>query len=401
MLDYYDALQKLLSHAQPMAKKTTCPLEKASGLILAEELRVQYDAPMFDNSAMDGYALCDIDAGSWQLVGQVAAGDNASLVTLAPGQAVRIFTGAGIPHNTDSVVMQEKTSVNDNVLTLTAPVKAGANIRRQGEELRAGQVLLPANTLISAAAIGLIASQGYAEVPCYQPLNVSLFSTGDELTALGQPLAPNSIYDSNRPMLQSLLNKPAYLQVNHSKALPDDYNVIKENMLAAAKESDILICSGGASVGDKDYVKQVLTELGELQHWKLAIKPGKPFAWGQIGHCKVFLLPGNPVASFVTFLQMAFPAIKRFAGLDLQQAQPQAWRAKADFTISPNKQNRREFFRGTVTAKEDGIWATPFTGQGSHMISSCIGADAIIEVPAETSIEHGQWVTIFPLNRFD
>jgi molybdopterin molybdotransferase len=396
MRDYDEALTELLSQSAVIATPEQQSLNQATGRILAERLTVQYDSPMFDNSAMDGYALNDIHAGSWQIVGQVAAGDNASAITLQPGQAVRIFTGAGIPGNTDAVVIQENTSVSDKTLTLTQAVKAGANIRRQGEELTKGQTLVEKQTLLSPAVVGLIASQGIATVQCYQPLTVTLFSTGDELTAPDTPLAANRIYDANRPMLLTLLRQHAYLNVIDGGILPDDYDAIKDSMQRAAATSDIILSSGGASVGDKDYVKEVLTEIGQLQHWKLAIKPGKPFAWGHINACKVFLLPGNPVSSFVTCLIMALPAIKQLAGNTEQHSRPVVWKAQADFAITTT-QNRREFLRATIESNASGLWAKRLSGQGSHMLSGCAFADILVEVPAETTVEKGQWLNIYPL----
>lgn len=396
MRDYYEALTELLGHSATIATPETQTLAAASGRMLAEDLVVQYDSPMFDNSAMDGYAVNDVNATSWQIIGQVAAGDDASAVTLQPGQAVRIFTGAGIPNNTDAVIIQENTTVTDKTLTPTQAVKAGANIRRQGEELTKGDILVARQTLLSPAVVGLIASQGIDTVTSYKPLTVTLFSTGDELTPPNVPLAANRIYDANRPMLSSLLQQHAYLKVIDGGILPDDFETIKAKMQNAAATSDIILSSGGASVGDKDYVKEVLTEIGKLQHWKLAIKPGKPFAWGHIDTCKVFLLPGNPVSSFVTFLLVAVPAIKQLAGHTEKNSRPSVWQAQADFTIQKTH-NRREFLRGTIATTQSGLVAQRLSGQGSHMLSGCAFADILIEVPAETPVAPGQWLNVYPL----
>lgn len=396
MRDYDEALTELLAQSAAIAATEQQSLANAAGRILAEDLIVQYDSPMFDNSAMDGYAVNDITATSWQLVGQVAAGDDASAVTLQPGQAVRIFTGAGIPNNTDAVVIQENTTVTDKTLFATQAIKAGANIRRQGEELTKGQTLVTKQTLLSPAVVGLIASQGISTVSCFKPLTVTLFSTGDELTPPDQPLQANRIYDANRPMLSTLLKQHAYLHVVDGGMLPDNVEAIRDKMQRAAATSDIILSSGGASVGDKDYVKEVLTEIGHLEHWKLAIKPGKPFAWGNIDACRVFLLPGNPVSSFVTFWIMALPAIKHLSGLTGQSSRPVVWQAQADFTIA-STQNRREFLRGKAATTTSGLLAQRLSGQGSHMLSGCAFADILIEVPADTPVKHGQWLNIYPL----
>jgi molybdopterin molybdotransferase len=396
MRDYDEALNELLTQSTTIAVPETQTLDIAAGRILAEDLLVRYDSPMFDNSAMDGYAVNDVTATSWQIIGQVAAGDDASKTTLQPGQAVRIFTGAGIPNNTDAVIIQENTTVSDKTLTPTEPVKAGANIRRQGEELTKGQVLVPKHTLLSPAVTGLIASQGISTVSCYRPLTVTLFSTGDELTPPDTPLANNKIYDANRPMLLTLLRRFGFLNVIDGGILPDNFDAIKSKMQSAAATSDIVLSSGGASVGDKDYVKEVLTDIGHLEHWKLAIKPGKPFAWGNIDNCKVFLLPGNPVSSYVTFFLMALPAIKQLAGHTEAASRPVRLVAQADFSIKKT-QNRREFLRGNVSVSSTGLVAQRASGQGSHMLSGCAFADILIEVPAETPVESGQLLTIFPL----
>jgi molybdopterin molybdotransferase len=397
MRDYYDALDALLAQSTSIAQVKQCALEQASGLILAEDLMVQYDSPMFDNSAMDGYAINATQAGQWDIIGQVAAGDDAKAITLQAGQAVRIFTGAGIPNNTDAVVIQENAHVNNAVLTLTKAVTAGANIRRQAEELKRGAVLVQKQTVLSPAVIGLIASQGIASVTCYAPLTVTLFSTGDELTPPDVALAANRIYDANRPMLASLLRQHAYLNVIDGGILPDDFAILKAKMQHAAANSDIILTSGGASVGDKDFVKEVLTEIGHLQHWKLAIKPGKPFAWGHIDQCKVFILPGNPVSSFATCFLMALPAIKKLAGNADANSRPVQWQAQADFDIA-KVQDRREFLRVSITSNASGLWATRMIGQGSHMLAGMAFADAFIEVPPETPVTKGQWLTMYPLH---
>lgn len=400
MRDYYEALDELLTRSKNIAETVQLPFEQAIGHILAEDLTVQYDAPRFDNSAMDGYALNDINAKSWTIIGQIAAGDDASSLTLKSGEAVRIFTGAGVPQGTDAVVIQEEAKIDGTSLTISGTLKGGDNIRQRGEELSKGNLLIAAHSLISPAALGLISSQGYATVSCYRPLKVTIFATGDELTQPGTPLKPNHIYDSNRPMLIQWLSQYAFLDVINGGVLPDQEALIKDKMQSAAAQSDVVICSGGASVGDKDYVKQVLTELGELEHWKLAIKPGKPFAWGHIGTCKVYLLPGNPVASFVTLKLMTLPSIKCVAGMLPEKARPTVWKAQAGFVIPNNTLKRRDFMRGYIETNENGIWVKPVKGQGSHMLSSCM-ADVLVEVPALTPITEGQWINIYPLNHMD
>lgn len=398
MRDYYDALNDLLSNALSTQDIEEVPLEQAVGRILAKDLLVQYPAPQFDNSAMDGYAVNDMQRLTWEVIGTIAAGDESAQFDLKPGQAVRIFTGAGMPKHCDSVIQQELVERNGDRISIKEAFAAGKNIRYMGEELQQGEVLLDANRAITPAAIGLLASQGYATVPCFAKLKLTVFSTGDELIPLGQALAINQIYDSNRPMLLSFLKRHSFLEISSGGAIEDKLETLKARISEAASTQDVLIFTGGASVGEKDYLKQALEELGEIEHWKLAIKPGKPFGWGKVGtNTKVFLLPGNPVASYATTLLLALPAMKRIAGVSIDKAKPFSFKAKAAFDISQNKSIRRDFRRGRLVNNEEGLWVELLSTQDSHMLSGISYGDVLVEIPPQADVKTAQLLNVYPL----
>ena len=398
MRDYYDALNDLLSNALSTQDIEEVPLEQAVGRILAKDLLVQYPAPQFDNSAMDGYAVNDMQRLTWEVIGTIAAGDESAQFDLKPGQAVRILTGAGMPKHCDSVIQQELVERNGDRIRIKEAFAAGKNIRYMGEELQQGEVLLDANRAITSAAIGLLASQGYATVPCFAKLKLTVFSTGDELTPLGQALAINQIYDSNRPMLLSFLKRYRFLEISSGGAIEDKLETLKARISEAASTQDVLIFTGGASVGEKDYLKQALEELGEIEHWKLAIKPGKPFGWGKVGtNTKVFLLPGNPVASYATTLLLALPAMKRIAGVSIDKAKPFSFKAKAAYDISQNKSIRRDFRRGRLVNNEEGLWVELLSTQDSHMLSGISYGDVLVEIPPQADVKTAQLLNVYPL----
>lgn len=399
MRDYYDALDDLLTNAKMSQEIEEVPTPDAEGRVLAKDLLVNYPAPQFDNSAMDGYAVNDVNRQEWKVIGMISAGDPSAQYTLQPGEAVRIFTGAGIPNNCDTVIQQELVERDEDVIRIEEPFAADKNIRRQGEELQKDALLLNANRIISPAAIGLLASQGYATVPCFKKLKVTVFSTGDELTPLGKALEINQIYDSNRPMLLSLLRRFKFLEVSSGGAIEDNLDTLKTHINNAVESEDVLVFSGGASVGEKDYLKQALDDLGEIEHWKMAIKPGKPFGWGNVGDkTKVFLLPGNPVASFATSLLLAIPAMKRLAGIEIEKSKPFNFKAQADFEIPNNRSIRRDFRRGLLKNDEQGVWVELLTTQDSHMLSGITYGDVLVEIPVKQSVKRGDMLNVYPIS---
>lgn len=403
LLDYHDALNALLETHAPLAGVEQVPLKRMRKRVLARDLMVQHDVPAFDNSAMDGYAISGNDSSEWRIVHRVAAGDAGGDLRLEPGQAARIFTGAPIPAGTTAVLMQEWVLRHDDGSRLSLSpgataadgIPQGLNIRRRAEELQSGNVLLPCGLKLAPAAIGLMAGQGYTHAPCVPQLRVTVFSSGNELVEPGEPLGPGKIYDSNRHMLIAMLEEQGFA-VSDGGNLPDALNATREALARAATDADAILCSGGVSVGEEDHLKAALMEVGELTQWRLRIKPGKPFTWGHIGACRVFLLPGNPVSSVVTFRQLALPAMLRLAGLPPAQARPWQVPARADFARSRGE-SRREFLRVSLQGGPDGYRARPLQQQGSAMLSAAAFADALAEIPPGAPVEPGQELVVYPL----
>lgn len=402
LLDYHLALNSLLETHQPLAGEEAVALAQLGQRVLARDVAVQYDVPAFDNSAMDGYAINGNDCDSWQVVQRIAAGDEAQQ-GLKHGQAARIFTGAPVPPGATAVLIQERvvldaernTIAHDAKQGSAAGIKEGLNIRRQAEELRQGTTLLSRHQRITPAAIGLLSAQGYTEAPCIPQVRVTVFSSGNELVEPGKPLQPGKIYDSNRQMLTAMLRAEGFMVIDGG-ILPDSLDPTRRALEHAARESDAIVCSGGVSVGEEDHLKNALQQVGELTQWRLLIKPGKPFTWGRIGACRVFMLPGNPVSSLVTFRQLALPALQRLAGLPADQARPWQLQARADFSrdkIEP----RREFMRVALAGGPDGFQVKPMRQQGSAMLSGAAFATALAELPPGVRVEQGMPLTVYPL----
>ena len=396
MLDFYDAQQELLTQIPSLTDSEWRPLQSAVGKVLAQDVLAQYDAPQFDNSAMDGYAVADPEGAgtSFSLVGRIAAGDTADIV-LQPGQCVRIFTGAPVPQGGTAVVPQEKVAeVTEAGIRLAEPLRPAANIRFRGEEYAAGAVLLRAGLLLDAAAIALAASQGHAELPVLRTLKVAVFSSGDELLEPGQPLTDGKIFDANRHQLLAWMQGlPVEVVIN--ARLPDNAEITRQRLEEAAQQCDVILTSGGVSVGEEDHMRTALSAIGDMYMWKLAIKPGKPFGWGQAGRAHVFMLPGNPVATYVTFFMLALPAMRKLMGL--RQVHPVAIPVRAAFTRS-KPDTRREFLRAHITLGEDGFWQAQVSqGQGSHMLATCVQANVLVEVPAHVMVTPGDMLKAYLL----
>lgn len=398
MLDYYQALEQLLTDLSATTKIDCKPLLEATGLVLAEDILVQYDSPLFDNTAMDGYALGgDLeDCQQWQVIDRVAAGDSAENIVLTTGQAVRIFTGAPIPKGTTAVIQQELTQVEAGTLTTLKPVKKGLNIRYKGEELTQGGLLLAAGRRLTPAMIALLASQGYGQVKVFKPLCIYVFSTGNELLEPSQSLAAGRIYDTNRYLLLSWLQQ-ANCHVIDGGILPDNQLQTEQALVKACEQADVILTSAGVSVGEEDHVRAAIEKQGQLVFWKLAIKPGKPFAWGKVNNTTVLMLPGNPVASLVTFHLLALPALRVLGGLAIAQAKPESYVAEANFSIT-KLQSRREFLRVGINHEQAGLVVELLDNQGSAMLSTCVKAEALAEIPIDTPIAKGDKVKVYPLN---
>jgi molybdopterin molybdotransferase len=396
MIDYYQALERLQHELTPVADQETVPLLACPGRILARPLAAKYDTPAFDNSAMDGYAVCDPQQTltRFTLCGRTAAGEVAA-AALLPGQAVRLFTGAPLPAGATAVEAQENTRLEEGELLLDKVAPVGQHIRRRAEEIVAGADLLAAGVRLGPATLALAASQGYAQLPVVRRLVVAVFSSGNELCEPGAVLAEAKIHDANRyQLLAWLAGFP--VEVIDGGVLPDDAGKTRERLAAMADRVDVILTSGGASVGEEDHLKAALQSLGSLDAWKLAIKPGKPFAWGRAGAARVFMLPGNPVATFATFCLLVAPALRWLAGE--RAFMPQTWRARAAFSRQ-GTEKRREFLRARVEQSPQGeLLVTPLPGQGSAMLSSCAAANVLVEIPPQTAVEPGDWLKVYPLS---
>ena len=398
MLDYYVALDLLL-HNLPERKETEYrSLSDAMDLVMAEDVPVLFDIPSFDNSAMDGYALGgDVrNRKIWKIIDRIAAGDTPSTYELRTGEASRIFTGAPVPKGTTTIVIQENIKISGNEISVLNTVPSDQHIRRKGEEFKAGDILLKARTRLTPASIALLASQGYLKVKVFKPLKIYIFSTGNELTDPGKTLSEGRIYDSNRFLLLSWLKNKAF-DVIDGGILPDEKDQVERALYEASQKADVILTSGGVSVGEEDHLKRVLIKLGKLNFWKLAIKPGKPFTWGEIGASSIFMLPGNPVSSLVTFQQLVCPALRVLMGEEADKALPKPFSAKASFS-QDQKQIRREFIRITLEMKDGELFANAIPRQGSAMLSSCTNAHALAEIPPNTIINRNDLIRIYPLN---
>lgn len=396
MLDFYDAQAQLLSNLNHPTKTEPISILQAYNRILTSDIQVQIDAPLFDNSAMDGYAICDTTHSKTEftIIARITAGDSAADLSLKDGEAVRIFTGAPTPKGATSVVPQEDTEIKNETLLLNRPPKAQAHIRYKGEELTQGKPLLAKGTRLLPAHLGLIASQGISKVSVYQRLKAIVFSTGNELINPEKLLSAGKIYDANRYQLLTWLEHMGII-IQDGGILPDDPGLIQNVLKKAAEQFDVIITSGGASVGDADYLRSSVENLGQLIAYKLAIKPGKPFAWGTIGSAHVFMLPGNPVATFVTCHLLLQSALKKLMGKT--QTEAVSFYAEANFSQSKTNE-RREFLRATLNNENGQTKVNILPNQGSGMLSACAEADVLVEIPPRSIIEAGQSVKVYPLN---
>ena len=301
MLDYHEALTQLLDALPGPVGGHDLPLAQCVGRVLANSVVACQDTPLFDNSAMDGYAVADTSGHltTFTVVDRIAAGDAASS-PLREGEAARIFTGAPVPAGTTAVVPQEQTQRDGTLVHMEQAPRAGSNIRRRAEEYAAGAVLLAPGTVLDAAAIALAASQGHACLSVTRPLRVMVFSSGNELRQPGEALASGQIWDANRYQLLAWLAGLS-VEVIDGGILPDEASVTRMRLQEVVEQADVVLTSGGVSVGEEDHVRAALEAIGHLEVWKLAIKPGKPFAWGTAGRAHVFMLPGNPVARTAPF----------------------------------------------------------------------------------------------------
>src|SRR5467141_3118050 len=388
LLSVDDALSQMLARARPVADIEEVPALEATGRVLARAQRSSMDVPPLDNSAMDGYAVRVADAQKPLRVGQrIMAGSVGS--TLEPGTAARIFTGAPIPPGGDAVVMQEHCTVEGDRVTINRPPKPGQWIRRVASDIRKGADILPAGKRLAPQDTGLAASVGIKSLPVFRKLRLGLFFTGDELVMPGDPLPPGRIYNSNRFTLNGLANAFG-CEVRDYGIVPDRLEATREVLRRAAGENDVIVTSGGVSVGEADFVKPAVEAEGELLMWRIAMKPGRPLAFGRVAQAAFIGLPGNPVSSFVTFLIFVRPFLLKTQGV--ADVQAHAIPVRADFDC-PEPDLRREFLRVKWNAR-GGLDLYPT--QDSAVLMSTAWADGLVDNPAEHPIRAGDMVNFMP-----
>jgi molybdopterin molybdotransferase len=398
LLSVDEALAQLLAGATPVSDTETLPTMNAAGRVLARAQTSAMNVPPMDNSAMDGYALriADLDAGRPLLAAQkILAGSVGQ--PLQPGTAARIFTGSPVPPGADAVVMQEMCRQDGDQVTVDKAPTQGEWIRRVGSDIRAGQEILAAGTRLRPQDTGLAASVGIAALPVYRRVRLGLFFTGDELVMPGDPLPPGRIYNSNRFTLNGLAASLG-CDVRDFGIVPDSLEATREVLRRAAAECDVIVTSGGVSVGDADFVKPAVEAEGELLMWRIAMKPGRPLAFGRVrGGSPVrtasFIgLPGNPVSSFVTFLMFVRPFVLRTQGI--ARVEPRSLPARADFEW-PAPDSRREFLRARWN---DRGGLELYSSQDSAVLTSTAWADGLIDNPAGQVIHAGDAVRFLPFS---
>ena len=399
-----EALALLTERLSVVVDREDCALRDAAGRILAEDITSTRAVPPHDNAAVDGYAVRfeDLSAdGETRLVltGRIAAGDISDR-PIGAGEAIRIFTGAAMPADGDTVLMQEdcrEDRQGDNTHVVIPPgIKQGANRRFAGEDIAAGDVILKAGTKLRPQEIGLTASIGLKTLSVYKPVRVALFSTGDEVRDAGEDLPPGCIYDANRYSVAAALERLGCI-VDDLGILPDSYDVIRYTLAAAADDHDLIMTSGGVSTGEEDHVRAAIDALGKMHFWRLAIRPGRPLALGQIGNIPFIGLPGNPVAVLVTFMRFARPAILRLGGSRVTE--PAMYRVRAGFPLK-KKLGRREWLRVQLYRDADGApVARKFPRDGAGILTSMVESDGLVELPEElTSFEAGTMVDFLPFS---
>ncbi len=390
MLSFDEALARLLNGVTPQGAVETLPTTVTLGRVLAQDVISLLNVPPEDNSAMDGYALRAADAGQLLPVSQrIAAGTVGH--ELAAGTAARIFTGAQVPPGADAVVMQETCTVEGDAIRVIEAVRPGQHIRRQGEDVRHGSTVLAAGHKLDAAALGMAAAVGAATLTVARRPRVALFSTGDELVMPGQPLRPGAIYNSNRFMLQALLQGLG-CEVVDLGIVPDQLEATRAALREAASRADLIVTSGGVSVGEEDHLRPAVQAEGSLDLWQIALKPGKPLAFGRVHNAYFIGLPGNPVSSFVTFLMLVRPVILRLQGGTALT--PRRYAMRADFAWG-KADKRREFLRARLNAK-GGL--DLFSNQGSGVLTSAVWGDGLIDNPPGQVIAPGDVVQFMPFS---
>ncbi|EML9985103.1 MULTISPECIES: molybdopterin molybdotransferase MoeA [Citrobacter] len=393
------ALTEMLSRVTPLTAVETLPLVQCFGRILATDVVSPLDVPGFDNSAMDGYAvrLADLANGHPLPVAGKAFAGQPFQGEWPAGSCIRIMTGAPVPPGCDAVVMQEQTEQTDNGVRFTADVRAGQNIRRRGEDIGQNTVVFPAGTRLTTGELPVLASLGIADVQVVRKVRVALFSTGDELQLPGQPLGEGQIYDTNRLTVHLMLQQLGCDVINLG-IIRDDPHALRTAFIEADSQADVVISSGGVSVGEADYTKTILEELGEITFWKLAIKPGKPFAFGKLRNSWFCGLPGNPVSAALTFYQLVQPLLAKLSG-NTASGLPARQRVRTASRLKKTP-GRLDFQRGMLQRTANGELEVSTTGhQGSHIFSSFSQGNCFIVLERDRgNVEVGEWVEVEPFN---
>jgi molybdopterin molybdotransferase len=394
MLSVDDAVAELLRYTHAVTTIEHVQLQDANGRVLATGISSPIDVPGFDNSAMDGYALHTRDMELARTTGltitqRIPAGSSGTAVE--PGCCARIFTGAPVPEGANTVAIQEVCRIENNRLFLDQDMQEQENIRPRGNDITAGDTILERGTRMRAAQLGLAASVGVDVLDVYRTLKVAIFSTGDELVEPGTPLAAGQIYNSNRYQLRALLESQGCMVIDLG-TVPDSLDATRQALLSGAGQADLVMTTGGVSVGEEDHVKAALESVGELTLWRIRMKPGKPLAFGRIGETPFIGLPGNPVSAFVTFLLFARPYLQAMQGRTGNE--PLSYPVQADFTYRAKQ--RREYVRVRLRRDADGLVAESFARQGSDVMCSVAWADGLVEIPESTCIQAGDTVRFLP-----
>ncbi|WP_448566012.1 molybdopterin molybdotransferase MoeA [Thalassotalea ganghwensis] len=387
LMPFQEAKAKLLTQIVSIKENELVKIADCRKRVNADVIHSPINVPAHNNSAMDGYALnaehvenSTIAAGNvFKLVGTAMAG-RPFTGELRPGECIRIMTGAVVPASANAVEMQENVTITNALVTLNQPVNLGNHIRKAGEDIALGELIFDAGHLFSNTDIGLLASLGVSEIAVKRKPKVAVFSTGDELKATNELLMPGDIYESNRHVIIAMLST-MNLDVIDFGIVPDNYEKIKQTFIKADQQADLVISSGGVSVGDADYTKSVLDELGKIEFWKVAIKPGKPVAFGRLTSSIFLGLPGNPVSAVVTFHLFAVQALKKMMGTSY----PEPMQLLAETAAAVKKRaGRMDFQRGIATVTQNGtLSVTPLPNQGSGVLSSISRANCFIVLPRE------------------
>ncbi|PHV40472.1 gephyrin-like molybdotransferase Glp [Janthinobacterium sp. BJB304] len=394
MLSVAEAQVFMLGAARPVAEVELVDTMRANGRVLATAQTSTLNVPERDNTQMDGYAVrasdCASGAANLPVSQRIAAGHVGQ--PLQPGTAARIFTGALIPEGADCVVMQEQCTAADGVVTVNHVPKAGEWVRRQGEDIRAGGIILGAGRRLRSQEMGLAASVGLAQLPVLRKLRVAVFFTGDELAMPGEPLVPGAVYNSNRFTLRGLLENLG-CEITDLGIVPDSLEATRAVLRQAAQGNDLIITSGGVSVGEEDHIKPAVEAEGRLNMWQIAVKPGKPLAFGEVRDAFFVGLPGNPVSSFVTFLLFVRPFILRLQGVAGSLA-PRSYKLPAAFERL-KADRRNEFLRAKVNDEGE---LELFANQSSGVLTSTVWGDGLIDCPPGLSIARGDMLRFIPFN---